>query len=822
MSQSIEPVREGSHNGEFANYHPRHHAPHTATEQRPLPCVEAGTLDTPHGAVDPLAPTQLAGLRQRDPERKATGIGAVLSSFHYALGEAGVVRGVLPLLQVNQKDGFDCPGCAWPDPDGKRSHFDFCENGAKAVAHESDRRRVTADFFAKHSVAELSQQSDYWLEQQGRLTEPMVLRTGATHYQSISWADAFALIAVELNALASPNEASFYTSGKATNEAAFAYQLFVRQFGTNNLPDCSNMCHEASGTALNHVLGFGKGTVKLEDISQAKLIFNVGHNPGTNHPRMLSVLQEAKRNGAKIIAVNPLPETGLISFMQPQEVAGLLGHATPIADLFLQVRINGDVPLFKGILKAIVAADDAERGAGIDWDYVNANTAGVDDLLADVRAASWDEIVRASGIEREQIETAAAWARETGEIICSWCVGITQQHNGPGNIQELLNLLLLRGAMAKPGAGACCVRGHSNVQGDRTMGVWERPQPELLDALQGAFDFNPPREHGLDSQKSIVAMHEGRVKVFISLGGNFLLALPDTAYAAEALSRTRLTVRIGTKLNRSDLVTGAQSLILPCLGRTEADVTPATPNRPAIEQFVSCENSMGVIQWSRGRFAPASPQLMGETAIVCRMAAAVLGDRATVDWPTWAENYDHVRDGIAKVIPGCHDYNARVRHPGGFYLPNPPRENVYHTDTGKANFTVNPIPVHQLGPDQFAMTTVRSHDQYNTTIYGLHDRYRGLHNERRVVMLNRADLDEQGIAPHQLVDVTSHWNGQTRTACGFVAVEFPIPKRCAAMYYPEANVLIPVGSVEPLSNCPTSKCTIISLRPSEQGKVARR
>lgn len=815
MSKSTETVREGSHNGEFANYHPRHHGPHAAVEQPPVPPAPAGSIDAPHGPVAHLTPAKLSGLRQREPERKATGLAAVLSSFHYALGEAGVVRGVLPLLQVNQKDGFDCPGCAWPDPDGKRSHFDFCENGAKAVAHESDRRRVTADFFAKHSVAELSQQSDYWLEQQGRLTEPMVLRTGATHYEPIAWTDAFQLIADELNGLASPNEASFYTSGKATNEAAFAYQLFVRQFGTNNLPDCSNMCHEASGTALNHVLGFGKGTVKLEDIALAKLIIVVGHNPGTNHPRMLSALQEAKRNGAKIIAVNPLPETGLISFMQPQEVTGLLGHAMPIADLFLQVRINGDVPLFKGILKAIVAADDAERGAGIDWGYVNANTAGVDDLLADVRAASWDEIVRASGIEREQIETAAAWARETGEIICSWCVGITQQHNGPDNIQELLNLLLLRGAMAKPGAGACCVRGHSNVQGDRTMGVWERPQQELLDALQAAFGFDPPREHGLDSQKSIVAMHEGRVKVFISLGGNFLLALPDTAYAAEALSRTRLTVRIGTKLNRSDLVTGQQSLILPCLGRTEADVTPPMPGRPAIQQFVSCENSMGVIQWSRGKFAPASPQLMGETAIVCRMAATVLGDRATVDWPAWAENYDHIRDAIAKVIPGCHDYNARVRHPGGFYLPNPPRENVYHTNTGKANFTVNPIPNHQLEPDQFAMTTVRSHDQYNTTIYGLHDRYRGLHNERRIVMLNRADLDEQGIAPHQLVDITSHWNGQTRTACGFVAVEFPIPKRCAAMYYPEANVLIPVGSVEPLSNCPTSKCTIISVRPAK-------
>jgi molybdopterin-dependent oxidoreductase alpha subunit len=771
-------------------------------------------MDGGHGDVNAETSNRLIGLRQRKPERKATGLEAVISSFYYAWSEDGLFRGTLPLLQLNQKDGFDCPGCAWPDPDGKRSHFDFCENGAKAVAHESDRRRVTPKFFASHSVAELSQQSDYWLEQQGRLTEPMVLRDGATHYQPISWDEAFALIARELNALSSPNEAIFYTSGKAPNEVAFAYQLFVRQFGTNNLPDCSNMCHEASGTALTNVLGFGKGTVKLEDFAKAQLIFVVGHNPGTNHPRMLTALQEAKRNGAKIVAVNPLPETGLISFMNPQEPLGLLGRATSIADLFLQVRINGDVPLFKGILKALIESEDREPGSAIAWDFVRANTAGVTATLDHVRDASWDEIVRVSGIERSQIATAAEWARTTDRIIVSWCLGVTQHHNGPGNVQEMLNLLLLRGAMAKPGAGASCVRGHSNVQGDRTMGVWERPRPEFLEALGQAFSFQPPREHGFDSQKSVNAMHDGRAKVFVSLGGNFLLALSDTAYTAEALSRTNLSVRIGTKLNRSDLVTGRQALILPCLGRTEADMTLPTTSRPATQQFVSCENSMGVIQWSRGTFAPASPKLMGETAIVCRMAHAVLGNRATVDWLAWADDYDLIRDGIAKVIPGCQDYNARVRHPGGFYLPNPPRENIYHTKTGKANFTVNPIPDHHLKPGQFVMTTVRSHDQFNTTIYGLHDRYRGLHRERRIVMLNREDMDEQGLSSRQLVDVTSHWKGQTRTARGYLVVEYPIPRRCAAMYYPEANVLVPIDSTEPLSNCPTFKHTIISLRPA--------
>ena len=810
-------------------YHPVAYAPqpapqfdvhplHSASPELAHNCVAAeqpdGHPDGNHGDVCAETSPRLIGLTQRTPERKATGLKAVVSSFHYAWGEVGIIRGTLPLLKLNQKDGFDCPGCAWPDPDGKRSSFDFCENGAKAVAHEMDRRRLTAEFFATHSVGEMSQESDYWLEQQGRITEPMVLRAGAAHYEPISWDDAFSLLATELHALSSPNEATFYTSGKATNEAAFAYQLFVRQFGTNNLPDCSNMCHEASGTALTNVLGFGKGTVKLEDFGKAQLIFVVGHNPGTNHPRMLTVLEAAKHAGAKIVAVNPLPETGLISFMNPQEPLGLLGKSTTIADLFLQVRINGDVPLFKGILKSLIEAEDRQHGSAVDWEFVETNTSGIEALLHDVRAANWDEIERVSGIARSQIRTAAEWARTSERIIVSWCLGLTQHHNGPGNVQEMLNLLLLRGAMAKPGAGACCVRGHSNVQGDRTMGVWERPAPAFLDALGNAFQFQPPREHGLDTQKSIKAMHDGKVKVFVSLGGNFLLACPDTAYTAEALSRTELTVRIGTKLNRADLATGRQALLLPCLGRTEADPWPTSPSRPSEHRLVSCENSMGVIELSRGTFEPASPQLMGETEIVCRIARAVLGPRSTVDWLAWADDYDLVRDGIAQVIPGCHDYNARVRHPGGFYLPNPPRENVYHTDTGKAKFTVNPIPEHHLEPGQLVMTTVRSHDQFNTTIYGLHDRYRGLHYERRIIMMNREDMAEQGISPRQLVDVTSHFNGQTRVACGIVAVEYPIPRRCAAMYYPEANVLVPVGSTEPLSNIPTFKHTVISVRPA--------
>lgn len=776
-----------------------------------VPVLKDPHLATGHGEVRIESTLHARGVRQHVSEKKATGLPAVLNSFYYGITEAGPLRGTLPLLQLNQVDGFDCPGCAWPDPDDKRSMFDFCENGAKAVAHESDRRRITPEFFATHSIAALSQESDYWLEQQGRLTGPMILEEGATHYTPIRWEDAFREIAGELNGLSSPDEASFYTSGKAVNEAAFAFQLFVRQFGTNNLPDCSNMCHESSGAALNNVFGFGKGTIKLDDFEHAELVFVVGQNPGTNHPRQLTALQKAKRRGAKMIAVNPLPETGLVSFMNPQEPLGLLGVATKLADQFLQVRINGDVALFKGILKHLVECDKAVPGSAIDWDYVRTYTTGIEELVASVKSASWDEIVENSGIARDEIVAAAEAARQAKRIIICWCLGVTQHHNGTHNVQEMMNLLLLRGAIGKTGAGACCVRGHSNVQGDRTMGVWERAPDAFLDRLRDAFHFDPPRKHGFDSQKTALAMHDGRVKVLVSLGGNFLMALSDTRFTAEALRRTRLTVRIGTKLNRADLVTGRRAILLPCLGRTEADIRRGASGEPPREQFTSTENSMGVIQWSRGRFAPASPELLGETEIICRLAEATLGSRATVPWGDWGDDYGLIRDGIGKVIPGCDGYNEKVRHPGGFYLPNPPRENRFPTPTGKALLTVNPIPHHELRPGQFAMTTVRSHDQFNTTIYGLHDRYRGLHYERRVVMMNVEDLRELGLEPRQRVDVSSHFEGEVRVARNFVVVEYPIPRRCAAMYYPEANVLIPIGSTDSVSNCPTFKHTIISL-----------
>ncbi|EMI22551.1 formate dehydrogenase [Rhodopirellula maiorica SM1] len=773
--------------------------------------VVATAIPTQHGEVWLLPVKSDDNLKLKPVKQKSTGVSAVLNSFRYAWGEAGVVRGTLPLLQLNQKQGIDCPGCAWPDHDGKRATFDYCENGAKAVAHEADTRKLTAEFFRNHSVSELSTHTDYWLEQQGRLTEPMVLRENASHYEPIAWADAYAMIADELNSLSSPDRAAFYTSGKATNEAAFSYQLFARQFGTNNLPDCSNMCHESSGRAMTKMVGIGKGTVKLDDFEQAELVLVVGQNPGTNHPRQLIALQKAKRNGAKIIAVNPLPEAGLMGFMNPQEALGMLGVATELTDLFLQVKINGDIPLFKGIMKQLIEWEDATPGSVIDWGFVNEYATGLDELLADLRSADWDTLVARSGIDRESMRQAADWVRSSEKIILCWCLGVTQHTNGTQNVCEMLNLLLLRGAIGKPGAGTCCVRGHSNVQGDRTMGVWEQPKEALLDRLQSVFGFDPPRHHGFDSQRTAIALHQGEIDVFVSLGGNFLMALPDTRYAAEGLAKTRLNVRIGTKLNRADLVAGRQSLILPCLGRTEADVRETSNGNPPRKQFTSTENSMGVIQSSQGKLTPASPQLRNEVAIVCEIAAATLGDRVNTPWQDWANDYDLIRDGIAAVIEGCENYNEKVRQPGGFYLPNPARERQFNTAAGKATFTVNPIPPETIQPGQFAMTTVRSHDQFNTTIYGNHDRYRGILNARRVVMMNAEDMREKGLQSRTPVSVTSHHAGETRTLQDFQVVEYPIPRGCVAMYYPEANPLIPMHSTDASSNCPSFKHTAVTI-----------
>ncbi|MCE9673551.1 FdhF/YdeP family oxidoreductase [Myxococcus stipitatus] len=769
------------------------------------PGTVASTLAPELPPVQP--PEEPEPPRVAPPARVAGGVPAVVSTMKHAWGEMGAVRGTRLLLKVNQKDGFDCPGCAWPDP-GHRSVAEFCENGAKAVAEEGTRERVTPDFFRRWSVAELSDQSDYWLGKQGRLTHPMVLREGATHYAPISWDEAFALVAEELNALDTPDAASFYTSGRTSNEAAFLYQLFVRQFGTNNLPDCSNMCHESSGTALGETLGIGKGTVTLEDFDHAQAIFVIGQNPGTNHPRMLTTLQAAARRGCDIVSINPLPETGLNRFKHPQEVLRLVGPGTALNTLFLQVRINGDVALLQGLGKALLEREVAQPGTVVAREFIADKTLGFDAYAAHLGAVRWEDVEEQSGVPREQILAAADILARSERTIFCWAMGLTQHRNAVANIQEIVNLTLLRGSVGKQGAGVCPVRGHSNVQGDRTMGIWERPRPAFLDALAREFDFEPPRHHGLDVVAALHAMHEGRVRVFFALGGNFLSATPDTEFTARALRRTRLTVHVSTKLNRAHLVHGRRALILPCLGRTEHDVQATGP------QFVTVENSMGVVHATRGAVAPASEHLLSEPVIVARLATAVLGARSKVPWMSLVEDYDRVRERIARVIPGFEDFNRRVREPGGFFLPNGPREGRFTTESGKAHFTVHAMPRQELEPGQLMMMTLRTHDQFNTTVYGLDDRYRGIRGGRRVVMMHPKDIQERGLAAGQVVDLTSHFRGETRVARRFVVVPYNIPRRCAATYFPETNVLVPVDSFAEKSRTPASKSVVITVAPS--------
>ncbi len=720
----------------------------------------------------------------------------------------GIVRGTRTLLQLNQKGGIDCPGCAWPEPDGERSHFEFCEEGAKHVADEATTKRITPDFFAKWSVRELAEQSDLWLNQQGRLTHPMVLREGAQHYETIQWPDAFALIAQTLNALASPDEAIFYTSGRTSNEAAFLYQLFVRQFGTNNLPDCSNMCHESSGTAMKEALGFGKGTVTLEDFDLCDAIFVIGQNPGTNHPRMLSTLLNAKRRGCKIVHINPLPEVGTTRFKHPQEFWTWPGGGTQLADLFLQVRINGDVALLKGLMKEVLDAEARQPGNVLDHHFIDDYTTGFAELNENLSSVSLDDVVDQSGLTKNEIEEAARIFIESERVIFCWAMGLTQHKNAVGNIQEIVNLMMLRGQLGKPGAGFCPVRGHSNVQGDRTMGIWEQPTDQFLNALGEEFDFEPPRKHGLDTVHAIQAMHGGSAKVFFGLGGNFLSATPDTEYTAEALRRCRLTVHVSTKLNRAHLITGNLALILPCLGRTEID------KQTKGMQFVTTENSMAVVeQWS-GTLPPASDHLLSEPAIVAGVAKATLGLRSTVNWDELTADYDRIRECIQRVVPNFENYNERVRQPGGFYLPNPIRKREFKTSDGRAHFTIHPLPQIKLEPAEFLMMTMRSHDQFNTTIYGLDDRYRGIRNGRRVVFLNAEDMQSASLSEGQLVELISRYDGIERVASGFRVVPYSIPRRCAATYFPEANVLVPVNYFADKSHTPASKSVVITIRPA--------
>ncbi|OBA97321.1 hypothetical protein A5666_04935 [Mycolicibacterium fortuitum] len=737
---------------------------------------------------------------------EAAGVKAVLVSMQRGLEQMGPLRTAAALTKLNQRHGFDCPGCAWPEEHGGRKLAEFCENGAKAVAEEATKRVVTPEFFARHTIAELETKPEYWLSQQGRLTQPMVLAPGEDHYRPIEWDDAYRLIAEHLNALASPDEALFYTSGRTSNEAAFLYQLMVRSFGTNNLPDCSNMCHESSGTALTESIGIGKGSVTVEDVTKADLILIAGQNPGTNHPRMLSVLEKAKANGAKIVAINPLPEAGLIRFKDPQKVHGVVGHGIPIADEFVQIRLGGDMALFAGLGRLLLEAEDAAPGTVLDREFIEAHCAGFDEYTRQTRAVDLATVTEASGIDETQLRRVANMLIASQRTVICWAMGLTQHRHAVATIGEATNLLFMRGMIGKPGAGVCPVRGHSNVQGDRTMGIWEKMPEKFLDALDHRFGITSPRKHGYDTVDAIRAMRDGRAGVFIGMGGNFVSATPDTEVTEAALRSCALTVQISTKLNRSHVVHGRTALILPTLGRTDKDFQAAG------KQMVSVEDSMSMVHLSRGSLTPPSEHLRSEVAIVCQLARELLGPEHPVPWEEFNADYDRIRDAIADVVPGCEDYNRKVRQPDGFQLPHPPRDSrEFRTTTGKANFSVHPLEWVPVPEGRLVLQTLRSHDQYNTTIYGLDDRYRGVKGGRRVVFINPADLEAMGLKAGDRVDLVSEFDGQERRAKDFLIVEYSTPRGNAAAYYPETNPLVPLDHTARKSNTPVSKAVVIRL-----------
>ena len=761
--------------------------------------------------INPVPPQEEKETNIKPPANYAGGIPALQSSFNHLSEELTLNTAFQTLFQLNQKGGIDCPGCAWPDPDDHRSRMgEYCENGVKAIAEEATKKRVTPAFFQKHSIEELAQWTDYELGKSGRLTHPMFKEEGQSHYQPITWDKAFQIIAEALKHLNHPDEAAFYTSGRTSNEAAFLYQLMVRQFGTNNLPDCSNMCHESSGVALSETLGIGKGSVTLEDFYLTDLILIIGQNPGTNHPRMLSALQKAKKRGAKIITINPIPEAGLIKFKHPQQIEGWFGSGTAITDVFLQVKVNQDIALLKVIMQLLWKREQKAPGSIFDRPFIEKNTSEFQAFIDDLKEYDTDQLIAQCGVELSEIEKAVTLIADSEKIIACWAMGLTQHQNGVYNIREVVNLLLLKGSISKPGAGTCPVRGHSNVQGDRTMGIWESPKDAFLDKLQENFGFNPPRNHGYNAVRSINAMYEGKLKIFFAMGGNFLSATPDTHYTAKGLENCDLTVQVSTKLNRSHIVTGKKALILPCLGRTDIDIQNGQ------RQMVSVENSMGVVHTSEGRVKPPSDQLLSEPAIIVMLAQELFGSDSPIDWSQFLAHYDHIRTAIENTIPGFTDYNKRVRNPGGFYLPNGAREGKYQTKTSKAQFSVNPVNKDPLGNGDFLMMTIRSHDQFNTTIYGLDDRYRGISNGRKIVFINPIDLEELGLKAGDLVDLTSNYENRERRVQQFRLVPYPIASRCVATYFPEANPLVPVEQFADRSETPASKSVVIQIHPTNE------
>ncbi len=749
------------------------------------------------------------------PKTSAAGVEAVLVALDRGFAQAGVGRTAKALLRLNQRDGTDCPGCAWPESQGHRKTAEFCENGAKAVAEESTLRTVTPAFWAEHSIEELATKTEYWLGNQGRITHPVVIRPGDTHYSQISWNDAFELIGEQIRATV-PDRTVFYTSGRTANESAFLYQLFARSIGTNNLPDCSNMCHESSGSAMNATIGIGKGTVSLEDIHVAELILVVGQNPGTNHPRMLSALKECKDNGGRIVAVNPLPEAGLFNFRDPQSVSGVIGAGADLANEYLQIKVGGDLALFQALGHLLLEAEERVPGSVVDAEFTAQNTQGLEEYRAARKTIDWAETGKATGLTPLEISTVAQMMIDSKATIICWALGLTQQPHSVNTLKEIINLLLLQGNFGKPGAGACPVRGHSNVQGDRTMGVWEKPKEPMLAALDREFGIESPREHGLDSVDTVAAFENDDVDVFVSMGGNFALACSDTVALEAAMQRVGLTVHVSTKPNRSHIMHGKTSLILPTLGRTDTD-----DKHPGGRQVLSIEDSMSVVRTTQGRLDPVSEHLLAEPVIVARMASATLGDDHVIDWKAMADDYDVIRDRISRVLPGFSDFNIRLKTKNGFVLPNPPRDTrSFATDIGRARFTVSPLEYLTPPAGHLILQTMRSHDQYNTTFYGLDDRYRGISGGRRVILIHQDDATELGFADRDMVDVISTFQGEERRANEFRLVVYPTPRGCAAAYFPEANALMHRELVARESNTPGYKAMSVRFVSHEVANAA--
>jgi len=753
-----------------------------------------------------LTPETFEKLTLKAPATNSAGFGGIKAALSHANKYMNTKDAIKVSLKMNQKGGFDCPGCAWPDPDDERSSLgEYCENGLKAMAEEMQNKLINRAFFATHTVDELAALSDFEIGKSGRLAEPMFLPKGATHYQPISWDAAFKKVGHHLNALDSPDEAVFYTSGRTTNEAAFLYQLFVREYGTSNLPDCSNMCHEASGSALSETLGIGKGSVTLDDLYKAELVMVVGQNPATNHPRMLSALEKTKKNGGKIVAINPLPEAGLMKFTDPQNPIKMLTGGTKLSDVFVPITINGDVAFFKALLLKLLAQEEA-TGNVFDKDFIDTYTNGLDAFISDLKTYNFEACLKASGVSRAVFDDVFQLVLNSNKIIICWAMGLTQHENAVDNIRELVNLLLLKGSIGKEGAGTCPVRGHSNVQGDRTVGIWDAAPQAFLDKIEAKYGFKPTAKHGYSVIESIKAMYEQNAKVFFGLGGNFISAVPDTVYAAKALAQCNLTVHVSTKLNRSHIVTGKEALILPCLGRAEKDYQKTGV------QTQSVENSMGIVSSTKGILEPCSSELMSEVAVVCGIAHATLKARSKINWLAYKDDYNLVRDDIAEVVSGFENYNSKLKQPSGFYLPNGARVRDFKTKTGKANFTKNKLPNWTLKPNELIMMTVRSHDQFNTTIYGLNDRYRGVFNERRVIFMNREDMKLRSLKTEDVVHLKSEYNGVIREAKFFKVVGYDIPKNCCATYFPETNVLVPLDSFAHTAKTPASKSVRITVQ----------